>query len=55
MPAGGYNHDLHICVITSEGSHFTGTVNWMELSIGDDSHDHLISAEDRMRVATAVQ
>lgn len=35
--------------------HFTGTVNWVELSTGDDSQDHLISAEERMRVATAVQ
>jgi arylsulfatase len=40
---------------TSESSHFTGTVKWVELQIGDDGHDHLISAEDRMRVATAIQ
>ena len=40
---------------TSESSHFTGRVNWVELEIGDDSHDHLISAEELMRVATAIQ
>jgi arylsulfatase A-like enzyme len=39
----------------SESSHFTGTVNWVELHTGDDSHDHLVSASDRMRVATALQ
>jgi hypothetical protein len=40
---------------TSESSFFTGTVKWVELQAGDDSHDHLISADDRMRVATAIQ
>jgi arylsulfatase A-like enzyme len=40
---------------TSESSFFTGTVRWVELQAGDDSHDHLISADDRMRVATAIQ
>jgi arylsulfatase len=38
-----------------DSSRFTGTVNWVELQIGDDSHDHLISPEERMRVATAIQ
>jgi arylsulfatase A-like enzyme len=38
-----------------DSSLFTGTVNWVELQIGDDSHDHLISAEERMRVATSIQ
>jgi arylsulfatase A-like enzyme len=40
---------------TSAASQFPGTVNWVRLDIGDDGHDHLISAEDRMRVATAIQ
>ena len=35
--------------------HFNGTVNWVELQIGDDSHDHLISPEELMRVATSIQ
>jgi arylsulfatase len=38
-----------------ESSRFTGTVNWVELEIGDDNHDHLITPEERMRVATAIQ
>ncbi len=40
---------------TGTTSRFTGTVNWVELEIGNDSHDHLISAEELMRVATAIQ
>ena len=40
---------------TSATSRFTGTVHWVQLDIGDDDHDHLISPEDRMRVATAIQ
>ncbi len=34
---------------------FTGRVNWVELEAGLDDHDHLISAEDRIKVAMAVQ
>jgi arylsulfatase A-like enzyme len=36
-------------------SAFTGTVSWVELSAGDDNHDHLISPEELMRVATTIQ
>ena len=38
-----------------DSSRFSGTVNWVELQIGDDSHDHLISPEELMRVATSIQ
>ncbi|MFF1634169.1 arylsulfatase [Leifsonia sp. NPDC058248] len=34
---------------------FSGTVNWVELQTGTDSQDHLVTAEERMRVATALQ
>ncbi|MGP0030300.1 MAG: arylsulfatase [Acidimicrobiales bacterium] len=40
---------------TGPTSTFSGTVNWVKLDIGDDSHDHLIAPEDLMRVATAIQ
>ncbi len=40
---------------TPEESRFTGTVNWVQLDIGDDSHDHLLSPEDRWTVAMARQ
>jgi arylsulfatase len=39
------------------GSPFNGRVRWVELDIGDaaDDHDHLITPEERMRVAMARQ
>jgi hypothetical protein len=36
-------------------SRFTGTINWVQLEVGQDSHDHLISPEDRIRLAMARQ
>jgi hypothetical protein len=40
---------------TPEDSRFTGTVKWVQLDIGDDDHDHLISAEERWQVAMSRQ
>jgi arylsulfatase len=40
---------------SGHSSRFTGKVNWVELQIGEDSHDHLISPEELMRVATSIQ
>jgi arylsulfatase len=40
---------------SGESSRFTGKVNWVELEIGDDNHDHLITPEELMRVATSIQ
>lgn len=34
---------------------FTGTVNWVQLDQGDDDSSHLISPEDRLRVAMVRQ
>jgi arylsulfatase len=38
-------------------SYFTGTVNWVELAMDDaaDDEDHYITAEERFRVAMAIQ
>jgi arylsulfatase A-like enzyme len=36
-------------------SSFTGDIEWVQIDLGDDSHDHLITPEDRMRVAMAKQ
>jgi hypothetical protein len=36
-------------------SRFTGDIEWVQIDLGDDSHDHLITPEDRMRVAMAKQ
>jgi len=40
---------------TPGDSHFTGTVNWVQLDSGEDDHDHLITAEERWQVAMARQ
>jgi arylsulfatase len=39
------------------GTRFSGEVNWVEIDIGKDAEnlDHLISPEERLRVAMAIQ
>jgi arylsulfatase len=38
-------------------SYFTGTVNWVELAMDDaaDDEDHYLTAQERFRVAMAIQ
>jgi hypothetical protein len=40
-----------------ESSVFTGTVNWVQIDLGEDAEDadHLITPEERLRVAMARQ
>ncbi len=40
---------------TSANSTFTGAVHWVLLEAGNDDHDHFISPEELMRVATTIQ
>ena len=37
------------------GNAFTGTINWVQIDIGDDNHDHLISPQHRIIVAMGKQ
>ena len=37
------------------GNRFTGTIDWVQIDIGDDSHDHLITPEDRLNLAMGKQ
>ncbi|MGZ7034374.1 MAG: arylsulfatase [Ilumatobacteraceae bacterium] len=37
------------------GNAFTGEISWVQIDIGGDSHDHLITAEDRLNIAMARQ
>jgi hypothetical protein len=37
------------------GNRFSGEIEWVQISIGDDGHDHLITAEDRFNIAMAKQ
>ena len=41
----------------SENSVFTGRVNWVQIDLGEDSEDadHLITPEERLRIAMARQ
>jgi hypothetical protein len=34
---------------------FTGRIHWVQLDIGEDDHDHLITPEERLRVAMTRQ
>jgi hypothetical protein len=37
------------------GNGFTGKVHWVQFDVGPDSHDHLITPEDRLHVAMSRQ
>ncbi len=34
---------------------FTGKIHWVQLGLGKDGHDHLISPEERLRLAMTKQ
>ena len=34
---------------------FTGRIRWVQLDVGTDDHDHLISPDERLRIAMARQ
>ncbi len=34
---------------------FAGTINWVQLDISSDDHDHLISPGERLRIAMTRQ
>ena len=36
-------------------SRFTGKINWVQIDLGDDDHDHFIDPEERLRIAMARQ
>ena len=42
---------------TSESSRFTGSINWVQIDLGDDAQDadHLISPEERLRIVMTRQ
>jgi arylsulfatase len=37
------------------GNRFTGTVDWVQIDIGEDSQDHLITPEQRLNLAMGKQ
>ena len=40
---------------TTQNSRFTGRINWVQIDLGDDDHDHFIDPEERLRIAMARQ
>ena len=40
---------------TAETSRFTGKIQWVQIDLGNDDHDHFIDPEERLRVAMARQ
>lgn len=40
---------------TPATSRFTGKINWVQIDLGDDNHDHYIDPEERLRIAMARQ
>src|SRR4029079_8436371 len=40
---------------TPAPSRFTGRINWVQIDLGDDDHDHFIDPEERLRIAMARQ
>jgi arylsulfatase A-like enzyme len=37
------------------GNKFSGEIEWVQIDVGDDNHDHLIQPEDRFNIAMARQ
>lgn len=40
---------------TPATSRFTGKINWVQIDLGDDNHDHYLDPEERLRIAMARQ
>ncbi len=40
---------------TTATSRFTGRINWIQIDLGDDDHDHFIDPDERLRIAMAQQ
>jgi arylsulfatase len=40
---------------TAATSRFTGKINWVQIDLGTDDHDHFIDPEERLRIAMARQ
>jgi arylsulfatase len=37
------------------GNQFCGEIDWVQIDVGDDNHDHLITPEERLHIAMAKQ
>jgi arylsulfatase A-like enzyme len=39
----------------AHGNKFNGVIDWVKIDVGDDSHDHLVSAEAKLNISMARQ
>ena len=39
----------------ASGNSFTGAIEWVQIDLGDDDHNHLITPEQRFKIAMARQ
>jgi len=52
----GYESGTTVTPDYSAGtSRFSGKINWVQIDLGDDDHDHFIDPEERLRIAMARQ
>jgi len=40
---------------SARDSRFAGKINWVQIDLGKDDHDHFIDLEERLRVAMSRQ
>jgi arylsulfatase len=41
--------------MTAETSRFNGKIEWVQIDLGDDTNDHLIDPEERLKIVMARQ
>ncbi len=41
--------------VTPDSSRFNGTIDWVQIDLGDDTHDHLIDPDERLKIVMARQ
>jgi arylsulfatase len=52
----GYKTGAPICKdLGLSGNEFSGKVRWVQINVGSDSHDHLLTPEERYRVHMSIQ
>ncbi len=41
--------------LTPESSRFNGKIEWVQIDLGEDDHDHMIDPEERLKIVMARQ
>jgi arylsulfatase len=41
--------------VTPQSSRFNGRIDWVQIDLGKDDHDHLIDPDERLKIAMARQ